>query len=54
MSILVSTVNGRNDKNDVVLQELMDAGNWKQALASVEKRLKKNDKSIGLVVSVSP
>ncbi|MCJ1435963.1 hypothetical protein MMC27_005339 [Xylographa pallens] len=51
MSILVGTANGRKDKNDVILQELMDAGNWKQALASVEKRLKKNDKSIGLVVN---
>ncbi|MCJ1377257.1 hypothetical protein MMC17_000349 [Xylographa soralifera] len=51
MSILVGTVNGRKDKNDVVLQELLDAGNWKQALASVEKRLKKKDRSIGLVVN---
>ena len=54
MSILVATVNGRRDKNDVVLQELLDAGNWKQALVSVEKRLKKNNKNVGLVVSVGP
>ena len=51
MSILVGTLNGRKDKNDIVLQELLDAGKWRQALVSVDKRLKKNDKSAALLVS---
>ncbi|MCJ1287188.1 hypothetical protein MMC26_006536 [Xylographa opegraphella] len=51
MSIRVATVNGRRDKNDVILEELMATGNWKQALILVEKRLKKNDKSIELIVN---
>ncbi|MCJ1394753.1 hypothetical protein MMC18_007633 [Xylographa bjoerkii] len=51
MSILVGTANGRRDKNDVILQELLDAGNWRRALAFVDKRLKKNDKSVGLIVN---
>lgn len=50
-SILIATVNGRQDKNDVLLKELVDAKNWKQALANCEKRFRKGDKSDGFLVS---
>ena len=42
MELLSSQVQGRPDKNDIVLQELLDIGNFKQALANVDKRLRKN------------
>ena len=41
MKILVSTTKFGPDKNDMITQELVDSGKWKQALANVEKRLKK-------------
>ena len=53
MTLLVSTVNGRKDKNDVLLQELVNAKNWKQALTHCEKRLKKGEKDERLSVRSS-
>ena len=50
MEILIKSFNGRNDKNDVLLQELINAKNWKQALTSCEKRIKKGEKSDVLLV----
>jgi hypothetical protein len=38
------------DKNDYILQELFDRGNFKQALANIDKRLKKSPKDEGLLV----
>ena len=53
MELLSSQAQGRPDKNDVLLQELLEVGNFKQALANVDKRLRKsrNDK---LLVRVLP
>ncbi|MCJ1471830.1 hypothetical protein MMC13_000471 [Lambiella insularis] len=51
MTVLFSTVNGREDKNDDILQEFLDAGNWKQALSFIDKKLKKGDKSLKLAVN---
>ena len=53
MSLLITTVNGRKDKNDVLLQELVNAKNWKQALTHCEKRLKKGEKDERLSVCSS-
>ena len=39
------------DKNDKIAQELLDAGNWRQALANVERRLKRNPSDDRLLVS---
>lgn len=41
------------DKNDKIAQELLNAGNWRQALASVERRLKKTPSDERLLVSSS-
>ena len=41
MEILMSAVNGRTDRDDINLQELVFAGKLKLALAHIEKRLKK-------------
>ena len=49
MRLVISTTNDRLDKNDVLLQEFADAGNWKQALANVDKRLKKTNSDALLV-----
>lgn len=43
MEMLANTVNGRKDKNDVILQELVNARNLKQALSHCEKRLRKGE-----------
>ena len=51
MDILITTPNGRPDKNDLVLQELVSTKAWKQALAHCEKRLKKGEKNDYLLVS---
>lgn len=53
MTVLFSTINGREDKNDDMLKELLEAGNWKQALALIDKRLKKGEKSSKLAVIMS-
>lgn len=53
MKLVISTVNDRPDKNDVLLQEFADAGNWKQALANADKRLKKTKSDSLLVRSTS-
>ena len=50
MELLAATTNGRKDKNDTLLQELVTAKNWKQALANCEKRFKKGEKSDGFLV----
>ena len=47
MDILITTPNGRPDKNDLVLQELVST----KALAHCEKRLKKGEKNDYLLVS---
>lgn len=52
MDILITTVNGRPDKNDTLLQEFVHAKNWKQALVHCEKRLKKGEKNDKLLVGV--
>ena len=39
--ILVSDTKFGPDRNDGIIQELLESGNWKQALVNVEKRLKK-------------
>ena len=49
-SILIATANGRQDKNDLLLKELINAKNWKQALANCEKRFRKGDKSDSFLV----
>ena len=51
MDILVRTVNGRPDKNDLILQDLVKSKAWKQALAHCDKRLKKGEKNDYLSVS---
>ena len=43
---------GRKDKNDVLLEELTNSQNWKQALIHVEKRFKRGDQSSRLLVSL--
>ena len=53
MEIIASTGNGRKDKNDTLLQELVNARNWKQAVANCEKRARKGEKSDGFLVRVS-
>ena len=50
MELIVNTTNGRKDKNDTILQELVNARSWKQALANCEKRLKKGEKNVGFLV----
>ena len=50
MDVLAAIVNGRRDKNDVLLQDLVNAKNWKQALTSCEKRIKKGEKNEVLLV----
>ena len=52
MELIINTSDGRKDKNDVILQELVNAKNWKQALANCEKRLRKGEKSDSLLVSI--
>ena len=51
MNILIDEVNGRKDKNDVLLRELLVAQNWKQALSNCEKRAKKGERSDRFMVS---
>ena len=41
MEILISTVNGRTDRDDINLQELVFAEKWKLAIVNIERRLKK-------------
>lgn len=50
-SVLIATANGRQDRNDLLLKELVDAKNWKQALTNCEKRFRKGDKSESFLVS---
>ena len=52
MEILATNTSGRRDKNDILLQDLINAKNWKQALASCEKRIKKGEKGDVLLVGV--
>ena len=39
--LVVSETRFGPDRNDAIAQELLSGGKWKQALANVEKRLKK-------------
>lgn len=50
MVILLTTVRGKKDKNDALLQELVASRNWKQALNHCEKRLKKGETTERLLV----
>jgi len=50
MAILISTIRGKKDKNDGLLQEFVASKNWKQALNHCEKRLKKGETTERLVV----
>ena len=53
MQILRSSKKSGQDHNDVVLQQLIDSGNWRQALSNVERRLKKGHDD-RLLVSIAP
>jgi len=50
MVAIITTVPGKKDKNDVILQELVASKNWKQALNHCEKRLKKGETAERLLV----
>lgn len=47
---IITTVPGKKDKNDVLLQELVASKNWKQALNHCDKRLKKGETAERLLV----
>ena len=49
MELLIATSQGRPDKNDVLLQDLVKQGNLKQALANVDKRLKRTKTDRALI-----
>jgi tetratricopeptide (TPR) repeat protein len=50
MDIIVSRSKGRDDPSDIKLDDLVERSNYKQALADIEKRLKKS-KSDRLLVN---
>ncbi|MCJ1247485.1 hypothetical protein MMC30_004699 [Trapelia coarctata] len=48
---LISTIRGKKDKNDELLQEFVASKNWKQALNHCEKRLKKGEATERLLLN---
>ena len=51
MELLLASEQGRPEQSDVVLQDLVNIGNFKQALANVDKRLRKGKKDKLLVIT---
>ena len=42
MKLLIASTKFGPDRNDVVTQELLDNGRWKQAVDSLDRRMKKS------------